>query len=448
MKLYVVELRGSGGMIHYAYQMCTALANHGDDVTLVTSQNYELTDYPHNFKVSKELNLWTPTDPRSSYIPKNRFEKWWRKFYSSGRRGLRALRLLSEWVRLTRLLLAAKPDIVQFGVTFFPLEAFFLGQLHRRGIRLAQICHEFEFREQSKNLYVAWVTREIAKSYSYFSAIFFHAEENRRRFLAQFQEPLAKTHLIPMGTVNIFVQPNGAQSTSEEVDRRYQLEPDCPLLLFFGILTVSKGLPDLLQAFAILHQQYKTEQQDADEKDTGEQRSKVKLLIAGYPSKFIDIAELQQLTVELGIGDAVIWDTRYIPNEEVQGLMERATAVVYPYRNGSQSASIQVAYAFGRPVVATRVGGLPEIVEDGKSGLLVEPEAPDQLARALQQLLADRAMAERMGKHAKFLSETKYAWQPIADQILEVYRGLLGESGSSQVVNKMHIASAVDSQQG
>lgn len=411
MKLYVVELRGSGGMIHYAYQLCTALANHGDDVTLVTSQNYELADYPHNFKVSKDLHLWIPTDPQASKIPRTQLERWWRKGYSAARRCVRAVRLFIEWIRLAHLLAVAKPDIVQFGVTFFPLEALFLRYLRNKGIKLTQICHEFEFREQSKNLYISLVYEMNARSYNYFSAIFFHAEENRRRFLMQYPVPIAKTHLIPMGTVNIFIQPTYATHPATCVDQRYQLERSTPVILFFGILTASKGLPDLLQAFALI-----------------QPVTQAKLLIAGYPSKFIDLAELQRLAEQLGVAHEVIWDPRYIPNEEVQPLMQRASVVVYPYINGSQSASIQVAYAFGRPVIATQVGGLPEIIEDEESGLLVPPGAPQELAKAMERLLLDADLAERLGKRAKYLSETKYAWQPIADQILKVYCELMDQS--------------------
>jgi len=99
--------------------------------------------------------------------------------------------------------------------------------------------------------------------------------------------------------------------------------------------------------------------------------------------------------------------------------------VVFPYKNATQSASIQTAYSFGRPVVATRVGGLPDVVVDGESGFLVDPGAPEQLSEAILKILADPGRAERMGQFARQLSETRFAWGPIAGNILSVYKNIL-----------------------
>ena len=118
------------------------------------------------------------------------------------------------------------------------------------------------------------------------------------------------------------------------------------------------------------------------------------------------------------------FDLRYIPTEMVGGLMKAATAVIYPYHNSTQSGSLQVAYSFGRPVIATRVGGLPEVVDEGQSGLLVPPQDPAALAAAMRHLLDHPDQAEAMAAYAQHLSETRFAWQPIAAQILAVYDAL------------------------
>jgi glycosyltransferase involved in cell wall biosynthesis len=178
------------------------------------------------------------------------------------------------------------------------------------------------------------------------------------------------------------------------------------VVLFFGNLTPSKGLPDLLKAFSQVYA-----------KEPG-----VRLMIVGRPSKFIDIDELMRLVSDLGISDATIFDARYILMEEVAPLMEMATVVMYPYLNSTQSGALQVAYTFGRPVIATKVGGLPEAVEDGKSGLLVSTSAPDELAEAILKLIRDPNLAVQMGEYAKYLSDTKFSWDSIALKLLAVYR--------------------------
>jgi glycosyltransferase involved in cell wall biosynthesis len=408
MKLFVVEPLGAGGMIHYAYQMSTALANEGADVTLITARKYEMEPFPHNFSVEKRLDLWTLFDPRSMEAPpQNRWQTLWRKIHWTARRGIRAARLIREWFRLTNYLLAEKPDVIQFGKINFPFEAFFLARLRRHGLILTQICHEFELREQSGPA-AALANKLYANVYSQFSALFFHAESNRARFSTLFDGPAERLHLIPHGNEGMFLSMITGSVTEEDLRRRHTIDATAPVILFFGILTASKGIPDLLQAFAQVHRQ----------------QPQARLIIAGFPTKYINIAELRQMTVDLGMAEAVIFDGRYIPFDEVGPLMKLSTVVVYPYRNSTQSGALQVAYAFGRPVIATNVGGLPEAVDDGRSGLLVPPQNPSALAAAMIKFIDDPQMAADMGAYARHLSETRYSWRPIAAKIMAVYREL------------------------
>jgi glycosyltransferase involved in cell wall biosynthesis len=80
-----------------------------------------------------------------------------------------------------------------------------------------------------------------------------------------------------------------------------------------------------------------------------------------------------------------------------------------------------VAYSFGRPVVATNVGAFPEVIDDGLSGFLVPPGSPRELGKAITTIINDKERAAEMGRYAKHLSETRFAWPPIARNILEVY---------------------------
>lgn len=409
MRLIVVETLGTGGMIHYAYQLCTALAGQGADVTLVTASDYELDDLPHNFTVEKRLRLWPIFDPASSRPPRNRLALAARQGYRAVRRGVRAVRLVREWVRLTNYLIREKPDLVQFGRIAFPFEGVFLARLRRRGLVLSQICHEFELRQMGEGPLVAWLNQSYAGVYDHFSAIFFHGESNRQRFKALFHVPEERLHVIPHGNENLFPASTNGSKVGVDLRQRYGLGPEDPVVLFFGTLTPSKGLPDLLQAFALMRRQ----------------GSRARLVVAGFPSKLVNVNELMQLATDLGISPAVTFDPRYIPIEEVGPLMKLANVVVYPYHNITQSGALQVAYAYGRPVVATAVGGLPEAVEDGRSGILVPPESPPALAAALSKILDDPELAAEMGAYARHLSKTRYSWPPIAGQILAVYRTLV-----------------------
>ena len=411
MNLFVVEPMGTGGMIHYAYQLCTALANEPDvRVTLVTTRDYELDAFPHNFTVEKRLKLWQMFDPHSMESPpRGKLAKIRRKIFWNIRRGLRALQLVGAWWQLTNFLLAQKPDVIQFGKINFPFEAIFLARLRRRGLKLTQICHEFELREQT-GIVSAVANNMYASVYRNFRVMFFHSESNRRRFLELFEVPDAELAIIPHGNESLFptTAEQGAVSAAE-LRRRYGLPDGVPVVLFFGILVPSKGVPDLLEAFALAkHHQ-----------------SKAKLVVAGFPSKYISLDDYRAQANQLGIAEDVIFDGRYIPFEEVAGLMELATVVVYPYHNSTQSGSMQVAYAFGKPVIATRVGGLPDVVEEGKSGLLVSPQSPPELAAAIEKIIGSSDLAAQMGEYARHLSETQYSWQPIATKIVAAYREVL-----------------------
>lgn len=408
MRLFVVETLGTGGMIHYVYQLCTALAEHGADVTLVTAQDYELGDLPHNFTVEKRLRLWKPFDPAAGQRSRPVLHRIGYKIYWAIRRALRGLRFVLEWINLTIYLSKQRPDLVQFGKINFPFESLFLARLRHNGLVLTQICHEFELRERDGGLFTALANRLYVSIYDNFSAIFLHGHNNRQRFLALFQVPAERTFAIPFGNESMFRTLAAKAADKVDLRHRYGLEPDEPVVLFFGTLTPSKGLPELLEAFALVRRY-----------------SRARLVVAGFPTKHINMDHLHQMAAELGIADSVIFDTRYIPFHEIGPLMELARVVVYPYRNSTQSAALQMAYAFGRPVIATRVGGLPEVVEEGRSGFIVSPRAPEELAAALAKVVDNPQLAAEMGAYAFFLSETRHAWLPIAGQIMEVYKTLL-----------------------
>jgi glycosyltransferase involved in cell wall biosynthesis len=412
LRLAFVEPNGSGGLIHYAYQLCTALANEGLEVILVTGKEYELAHLPHNFQVNNLLDLWSLFDSQTSQsLQGSAWQRRWHKMRWTVRRGGRALRLLSAWVGLTRYLTELHPDIVQFSKIHFPFEAIFLAQMRRRGLTLTQICHEFEMREKQGGPFSSLALRAYADIYRNFSAIFFHARENCEKFLSLF--PFVqnqRTHIIPHGNSGWLLRHFPQNHDWDALRRRYGLRRGQPVVLFFGLLAPSKGLQDLVEAFALVRR-----------------TSDAKLLIAGYPTKHFDMGELKQKVAELNISDHVILDTRYIPLEEIGALMGLATVAVYPYRSSTQSGALQVAYTFGRPVIATATGGLPEAVEHGRSGFLVPVGSPPELAEGILKLVSNPELAKIMGEYSRHLSETRFSWKSVARQIVQVSDHVLAD---------------------
>jgi glycosyltransferase involved in cell wall biosynthesis len=142
------------------------------------------------------------------------------------------------------------------------------------------------------------------------------------------------------------------------------LPKDQHYLLFFGFIRGYKGLDLLLQAMAF-----------PEVRTLG-----VKLIVAG---EFYDDPEpYQQLIAGQGLEEQIVLRNAYIPNSEVGAYFGAADLVVQPYKTATQSGISQLAFHFGKPMVVTRVGGLPEIVKHGKEGYVVDV-SPEAIATAI-----------------------------------------------------------------
>jgi len=114
----------------------------------------------------------------------------------------------------------------------------------------------------------------------------------------------------------------------------------------------------------------------------------------------------------------VRFDLRFIPDSEIATYFAAADVVLAPYRTEAQSGVALTAFHFARPVIATAVGGLPEII-DGGNGILVPPEDPAALARAVDEFFSNRDRAEM--ERAAAESARRYSWQEYG----EIMNGLL-----------------------
>jgi len=135
---------------------------------------------------------------------------------------------------------------------------------------------------------------------------------------------------------------------------------------------------------------------------------------------------------KLNLSHRVILDLRYIPFDSAQVYFSAADVVVLPYRRIYQSGVLQLAYAFGRPVVVTDVGGISEAVAADGTGVIAAPDA-ETLARAILRLLTDQELARAMGDQGLLVARTKYSWEAVSEKVIKIYRELLGLSSIGQV---------------
>lgn len=116
---------------------------------------------------------------------------------------------------------------------------------------------------------------------------------------------------------------------------------------------------------------------------------------------------------------------RYIPSGEVLDLFSSARVIVLPYFEGTQSGVAAMALGFGRPVVASAVGSISELVRDGENGLLVPPANPRALAECIEAVVCDNALAERLAAGARALRDGPLSWASIASATGNIYRSII-----------------------
>lgn len=161
----------------------------------------------------------------------------------------------------------------------------------------------------------------------------------------------------------------GAPASRDEACAKLGIDPSLKILLSFGLIREYKGLDWLLEAYASI-------------KD----RRGLKLVVAG--EFYSDGERYHELARRLGIDSEVDWRTEFVPDSEVKYYFCAADLVVQPYKSATQSGITQIAYHFERPMLVTRVGGLAEIVPDGKAGYAVDP-SPEAVAGALERFISE-----------------------------------------------------------
>ncbi len=189
----------------------------------------------------------------------------------------------------------------------------------------------------------------------------------------------------------------GAAIARDEACRSLGLDPDIRYMLFFGLIRDYKGLDLLLRAWA------------------RERPEGYKLIVAGefYASreKYVSLID------ESGLRDDVVLHDRFIPDGEVRRYFSATDCLVLPYRSATQSGVTQIAYNFSLPMIVTDVGGLPEIVPDGRTGLVCPPTA-EGIADALRRIREGDTLRRLRDNFAE--ERKRFSWSAMCDKLTEV----------------------------
>jgi glycogen synthase len=142
------------------------------------------------------------------------------------------------------------------------------------------------------------------------------------------------------------------------------------------------------------------------------------LLVGNGPER----PALEREARRIGVGDRVRF-LGFFAHERLPAALAHADLLVLPSLYEELGTVLLEAMWAGLPIVASRTGGIPDVIEDGVNGLLVPPGEPEALARAIDRVLADRALAYRLREGARARGKD-YDWEVLAGRVLQVYRGV------------------------
>ena len=359
-------------------EICNHLAGSGLNVVLATNEHYPYDDSKGIYKV---VRIFRGIAGSASFITK-------------GINYLRSLaRLLQEADRF-------RPDLLVYYYVMQPaLDQLFFSLLRRRRHKTLLAVHDvtpFVSEEGMNNGY-----RRL-----------YHSVPEILTFGDYAKNELINTYGVGAGKVhNLFLAaecpPEPGSEKKKLACNRLGIEAEVPVILCFGQIKQNKGLEYLLQGFSMVAEHF----------------PKAKLIVAGRPWK-VDMVPFYNLARQLGIENQTVFRSELIPECEVHEYMLAANLLVLPYTRLYQSAVLPLACSYAKPVVATTVGSITEILEDGNTGYLVRPRDGAALGNAMLEALRDPVEAERRGRNARELMQQRYSWNEFRKGLTGIIRAI------------------------
>lgn len=205
-----------------------------------------------------------------------------------------------------------------------------------------------------------------------------------------------KIHVIPHGHFGIYRQL-----------QRHPVEEETGAILFFGRIWKYKGIQHFIEAGNRVVEKF----------------PKTKFYIVGAGEDISTYLEKIRHPKNFVIVN------RRVPIEEAGEYFERSSVVVLPYLEATQSGVIPVAYAYAKPVIATNVGAIPEVVIDGQTGFLINPADPALLTKKIIYLLQNPLKRVEMGQEALHFAHSSLSWEKIAEKTFTLYRDVYHLNG-------------------
>lgn len=298
-------------------------------------------------------------------------------------------------IRTASYIKKKKPDmvIIQWWHPYFAPCYFLLAKFMGKQ-NLTFVCHNVFPHERfplDKKL-----TRLTLKNGKHFIV---HAKEEEAELRQIMPNPDCR--VTPHPSYNAFCFEHMTKAQARE---RLGLSMDEKVLLFFGFVRPYKGLKYLITAMP----------------EIKEQLGNVKLLIVGEFGSLEDkegyVGQIKHLALSSpGLEADVIINDGYTPDREVEKYFGACDMVVLPYESATQSGIVQIAYGFRKPVTVTNVGGLPDVVSDGRTGYVIPPQDEKALAEAVVRYFAEDKEAEFAGNIAA--EAYRFSWERMGEVV-------------------------------
>jgi glycosyltransferase involved in cell wall biosynthesis len=309
---------------------------------------------------------------------------------------VKAVEHMWDMLALRRALAGLRPDVIHFQWTVIPaVDQYFVRRMRAIAPCVLTVHDTNAFLNPTSRLQKKGWQRNLKS----FDKLIVHTQSGKQDLVAKGIEE-SSISVIPHG-VFCHAQEDGQFKEDNSTLGNFTL-------LAFGSIRPYKGTDVLIRALGELEDCV---------------RQKIRLVIAGDPGS--RESELRELAAERGVADSIEWILRFVDDDEVAPLFRRCDAVVFPYREIDASGALMTALPFAKAIVASRLGLFGELLEDGKTALLVEPNDATALARALTTLVKDPAAANEMGRRAASIAKEVCGWDRIAEMTLGEYQSIL-----------------------
>jgi len=356
--------------LYYSVELANALAGEHDVMLVTRDHNFEISSMEAPLSLNEFLNNNLNDKVGREQLRYRR--RSWKNFW--------------ELIRVSKKIKDFNPDIIHIQentdwriyliVKIIGLE------------KVVLTVHDVVRHPGEKEGFFFLVRRALRNNCS---RIIVHGNNLKAKLVANLGRSGEEIYVLPIGVLSVYRKWGSIEFLEEE-----------KTILFFGRANKYKGIDVLIKAESLISKEV----------------PEVKIIIAGKGESLDLYADQLSQDSQFEIHN------RFIPNTEVHKFFQRAALVVLPYIEASQSGIIPIAYSFGKPVVATDVGSIPEAVDEGMTGFVVPPNNPERLAEAVIKILTDRKLRKALGNNALKKAHAELCWSSIADKTLKIYSSI------------------------